>query len=574
MPHDLLKPYNWRKHTDVSIVSESFREVLRKYKISYRGVDGKEQTRTLEEIIGGHHRVDGFWERLWAVPDRLSTPIARLRLEYDYWYAEQGAPFFIKVYGDVKKWESKDSGWLWQQICLILERYADNEALHLKAFEEINQLLGEFPSDSRFPFVNLKTHHLLTEMLHKNPHVWNKCCLERNPIFNKLYLLRFTLAEAEFHRLREMRVCSELRSKFIEILGLNLRNLIPIRIGDDLYVTTVSQQDLRKAIEAASKLGFGVEVEYLEWDLERRETRTRVNGRKEVNYIAVNEKPKWLVLGVYEDWYFKPESHAEWSKWLEEDCEYVAWISIKPKGDLEFLAKEFLDWAEMEILSKRPREPLPKRIRQKVSLSPELLISIAEGYEEFLGDCAKIIGEGTIESVTILKSFRRGLFVKGLKEAREALELYLKLSEAKSKLHISAILSTVISKPKYPFWRILEFFKDEEDNITFIVGEKVTTLKDFHVKMVYQLNLLQLLSRESKTQFYKLVSTAGRDEREVLKLKIKGLARQNKLKSEKTAEALCRLIDFIARNSRNEDERRKITYEIFKVLRMFTKSRG
>ena len=573
-PHDLLKPYKWKEHGKPDILSEKNRKILSRYKTTVKYSNASTGWLTLEKVIKGHH-TEKAWIRPFAIADKLAAAVARLKVEYDYWHEEQENPFLIKVYGE-KSWPPEERRKLCSKIFQLLEQYAEDESKHAEALRKINELLTFFPSDSRFPFIGLKTHHQLTDVLRLNPAIIEKC-RDKEPKI-ELYLARISLSEPEFHRLKKMREFFELRLKLITFARSMLEDYHPIQVGDDVYVVLASpyQVDILKGslLKASLEAGLGVDLEIFMWPLKREYGLFVVDG----------EQSELVSLGSHEEWEYRPESHTEWVRILEGDYEYVAWISMRPredkvsrKIDMEKIAKEFLDWAEEELKRRydKIRKPVENPISQPISLSPELLLSIVEGYDEFVEDCARLVNPEKPKENIAIRSFSQTIMLKGLNEPSEGLKLYLNLTGKKAKLHMPAILTVIVSKPKYPFWRILELLKqEEEDNITFVRGEKVTTLKDFHVKIVYQLNLPQLLSKESKTQFYKLVSTASRDEREVLKLKIRGLAQQNKLKSKQTAEALCKLIDFIAKNSKNDDERRKTTYEIFKVLRMFTKSRG
>ncbi|MBS7635697.1 hypothetical protein KEJ34_09545 [Candidatus Bathyarchaeota archaeon] len=168
VPHDLLKVVNWRGHAGKGAIKEFFPEAVRgKYRIPYKDIEGKVGFRTLEQVIERHHSKKAFWESLWSCADRLSTPAGRFRLEHDYWYWSDADPFLVKVYGEVRVWTREERDKLAKAMVSILERYYGDEGEQHKAFEEINDLLGDYPSESRFPYTSLKTHHWLTdERLH------------------------------------------------------------------------------------------------------------------------------------------------------------------------------------------------------------------------------------------------------------------------------------------------------------------------------------------------------------------------------------------------------------------------
>jgi hypothetical protein len=239
---------------------------------------------------------------------------------------------------------------------------------------------------------------------------------------------------------------------------------------------------------------------------------------------------------------------------------------------MEEAAEEFLNWAEHE-LEKFRRKPCEHPIRQKVSLSPELLISIADGFNEFLSDCIYHFTrmQGSSKGYPIIRSFNRTMLVRSLTDPSDAVDVYLKLAGLRRKLHISASIACVVCGPKYPFWRVLDLFSGLEDKgggLAFELGEKMVQLDDRHAELVNKVR--GYLKGERKQQLYRLVNAACRDSRELLKVKIMGLAEQKKV-SEECASKLCWLVDEISRLHPREEERREVTCEIFKILRMFTK---
>jgi hypothetical protein len=270
-PHDLLKPFDWRRHEDPRILPEGVRQALSKYKVDYVQFDGKRGQLTLEQVVRGHGTAEGFWQRMWAEADRLSAAVARLRLEYDYWHEGQTSPFFIKVYGEPKVWDEKKVNELRREISQTLLDYADDERRHGEAMARVNWLLREFPSDSRFPFVSLRTHHLMTDALRSCPLLWEKC-RGGKPKLNKLYLMRVSVAEPEFHKLKQMREFHALRSNALGRVRSELRNKNPLSIGDDLYVLLLSGDEVEKTISAMQGIGFGLDVHFFEWNLDKTQT--------------------------------------------------------------------------------------------------------------------------------------------------------------------------------------------------------------------------------------------------------------------------------------------------------------
>lgn len=570
VPHDLLKPVDWARHVDRGLIESFFPDLVKgRYHVACKDIEGRDELRTLEEIIIHHQSKDRFWRRLWSFADSLSTVAGRFRLEYDYWYFRRGDPFFVRVYGDVREWSSGERSKLAKTMVEVLKRYHDKDrAEQSKAFAEINELLKEFPADSRFPYVSLKTHHWLTDTLRNNPNFWRRC--KENSPFNKVFMVRVSLAESEFHRLKELR---NFRGVYSKAIGDALRRLSqwsPMRIGDDLYFICLEEEEVEEVRRLLAESEFGFDVDVYGWTVSRRERQTRADGKSECCYAVDSLELTLLSVGAYENFEYLPEGFAEWARVLDGDYDYVAWVCLVPKGDMRDVAKGFLEWGEKE-LEKRERKPLPRKICEPTSfLSPELAFSIAEGYHQFLRDCARIVNEENI----ICMSFHRTLFVCGLSRLSEAYMLFSDIRSIKDKLHLPVLLSVVTAKPKYPFWQISEIIKESyksglDECLTFIFGEKMVQLTGKHARLINALE--PFIQRERKRQFYRIVNAACKDDKEILKVKIKGLAKERKLQW-KTFSKLCWMIDEIARECKDDEELRKqITCEIFKILRMFTR---
>jgi len=579
VPHDLLKVVDWGKHASKSAVERFFPAHVRgTYKISYKDVEGKIKFLTLEQVIEGHHSEHRYWEALWSYSDKLSTPAGRFRLEYDYWHWSNADPFLVKVYGDIREWTRYERDELAKSIIAVLEKYCDAEEQH-KAFEEINDLLGDFPSDSRFPYTSLKTHHWLTDAIRRNETFWARLSSARKlrggePTFNNLYIVRISISETQFHRLKEIRGFIELREKILEITKGRLSSFSPLQVGDDLYIVCLEENELKGIISLLAETGFGFDVSVFEWSITREERHVRVDRPEKIYIIKEAVERPQISIGAYESLDYSPESSAEYSKILEGDYEYVAWISIQPKGDMKELSQKFLEWGESELKSRYAgrRRGLKEPVREPTALlSPEIALSIAEGYDEFLEDCAKMINPINPQKSIVTKSFSRTILIRGLNEPSEALQTYNGITNLKTKLHIPIVFSIVVAKPKYPFWRILELFRHNANYLIFIVGEKMSELTDKHARLIE--SVIQDIRNERKRQFYKIVNSARKDSKEILKVKINGLASENKLRKE-TASKLCKIVDEIARESSgDENKRKRITYEVFKILRMFASAR-
>ncbi len=576
VPHDLLKVVNWRGHAGRSAVKEFFPEAVRgKYRILYKDIEGNVGFRTLEQVIEGHHSKKAFWEALWSHADRLSTPAGRFRLEYDYWYWSDADPFLVKVYGEIRGWTREDRDKLARAMISILEKYCGDEGKQHKAFEEINDLLGDYPSESRFPYTSLKTHHWLTDAIRRNEVFWRKCSsarsIRKEPIFSDLYIVRVSISEVQFHRLKEIRGFIELRGKILEIAGGRLSGLSPLQIGDDLYIVCLKEDELNSIISSLSETGFGFDVSVFEWRITREEKHVGLDGEPEQIYIIKDaaERPQ-VSAGVNEDFDYVPEGSAEYSRVLGGDYEYVAWVSVEPKGDMKDLSQRFLEWGEGELKSRYAdrRRELKEPVREPTSiLSPEIALSIAEGYDEFLEDCAKAINPASpIESV-VVKSFSRTIFIRGLTDISEAFQIYNGIAGVKAKLHIPSVFSVVTVKPKYPFWRILELFRHDVDCLVFVVGEKMVKLTDDVVRLLR--DVAGSLGDTSRSQFNDIVRASRRDGLEELKFKIEGKAADHKI-PHNASKKLCWLIDELSKRY-SGDELKSVLWRCFKSLEPYTR---
>jgi hypothetical protein len=573
VPHDLLKVVDWGRHASRKVVEDFFPERVReKYRIPHRNIEGKIEFRSLERVISGHHSRDAFWERLWSYADRLSTVAGRFRLEYDYWYWSGADPFFVKVYGDVKEWgrEARDS--LAKAMRAVLEEYCDREGEQHRAFEEINDLLKDYPSDSRFPYTSLKTHHWLTDALRRNETLWRRC-FSRDPVFDSLYIIRVSISETQFHRLKEVRGFIELRERILEIARSKLFDFFPLRIGGDLYLACLEESEKDKVVSMLAELGFGFDVTVFKWRIAREKRLVGPEEEPEEHIYVIKEAQELpqVSVGAYEvHGEYAPESSAEYSRILEGEYEYVAWVSVEPKGDMMELAQSFLEWGERELKARygSRRRELKEPVREPTALlSPEIALSIAEGYSDFLEDCAKAINPSKPEESVVVKSFDRTIFIRGLNDLSEGLNVYNGIAEAKAKLHIPSVFSVVVTKPKYPFWRILELFKTDVDCIVFVVGEKMVKLTDDVVKLLRE--TASTLRDTSRSQFSDIIRASRRAGLEELKFIIEGKAADSKIPPQ-ASKKLCWLIDELSKRYKG-DELKSVLWRCFKSLEPYTR---
>lgn len=575
VPHDLLKVVDWRRHANRNTIENFLPEDARgKYKVSFKDIEGKIDSRSLERIVCEHHSTDGFWKRLWSYADRLSTLAGRFRLEYDYWYWSDGDPFIVKVYGDIVEWPREKREKLAETMRSILKKYSNKEGERHKAFEEINDLLGDYPADSRFPYTSLKTHHWLTDAIRKSEFLWKKCSLARGeePTFDSLYIIRISISEIQFHRLKEIRGFIELRRKILDITRNKLSDFSPLQIGDDLYVVCLDEHEIDAIMSLLTEAGFGFDVSVFEWSIIREKKAVRF-GEKPFEHVyiikEVVERPQ-ISVGVHEDFDYVPESYAEYSGILEGDYEYVTWVSIRPRGDMKDLSRSFLEWGENELKARygdRRRE-LKEPVRGPADiLSPEIALSIAEGYNDFLEDCAKAINPDNPRESVVVRSFGRTVFVHGINSLNEAFQIYNGIARIKTKLHIPSVFLVVVAKPKYPFWRILELFRSDEDCLVFIVGEKMVKLTDEVVRLLR--GTVNALKDTSRSQFNEIIRASRRAGLEELKFMIEGKSADGKIPYH-ASKKLCWLIDELSKRYKG-DELRSVLWRCFKSLEPYTR---
>ena len=579
-PHDLLKAVDWKGHSSRRAIERFFPQICRgKYKVTYRNIIGKEESKSLEQIIEGHHRTGEFWESLWSYADKLSTPIGRFRLECDYWYWSNADPFFVRVYGDIKVWSQRDREELSKAMAAVLEKYCHREGERRKAFEEINDLLSSYPADSRFPYTSLKTHHWLTEAIMRSEGFWRRVSsarwpVRKEPIFDKLYIIRVSISEVQFHRLKEIRGFIELRRRILEVARSRIASFSPLQIGDDLYVVCLEGDELKGLMKVLAEAGFGFDVSVFEWSISRETRRVGLDGEPELIYVIKDavERPQ-MSVGVHEDFDYIPEGSAEYSRILEGDYDYVAWISIEPKGDMKELSQSFLEWGENELkarFSDRRRE-LEEPVREPTAiLSPEIALSIAEGYDMFLEDCAKIINPANPKESIVVKSFGRTIFIRGINNLSEAFQIYNKIADLKAKLHIPSVFSVVTAKPKYPFWRILELFSHDADCLIYVVGEKMVKLTDEVVRLLRE--AAGALRDTSRSQFSDIIRASRRSGLEELKFIIEGKAADHKIPPH-ASKKLCWLIDELSKRYKG-DELNSVVWRCLKSLEPYTRREG
>ncbi|MEM2170115.1 MAG: hypothetical protein QW186_10020 [Candidatus Bathyarchaeia archaeon] len=549
VPHDLLKPVDWTHHNNPDVVSRKFRspellELLRKFLYTdWDHVTGEAITMSLEYAVKKHEE-----RRLFAEADRLASAIGRLRYEWNYWGPEVHEVFIVRVYGKESNVKYVTTGEEPLKVILnILEGCADSRV----AFCKINDFLSEYPADSRFPLVNLKAHHWLTDAFRRSRKLWELCYkLNKSP--ERIGLIRCSILEQNLHRLKDLRAFRyyvDTALQFIESRVFPDR--LPARIGDEIYIAYVedeAEQLISELINKAGESGFLIKIVLHQWSVKK-------EGKERALFRITSLSEKFFSAGDPELPILVPEKAGAWAQELEES-KNVLWINLRLSKSIEEAAKEFLDRAEEEVLSKMERSREKNPLKQEINLSPDLLISLAEGLEEFYMDCARILAGGSDpESVIVLRGLEEVLMVNGIEGANQAIEIYHSLDKIREKLLVSVDLVAILCDNKYPFWRVREIFNIHEDCLIIVRGERLLRITSRDVPEIRRVAEIIERCGVTRSQMEEIVKEAGKvDGPEPLKLFIETKARERKLGKENcefVARQLANLIDSLYSRHRN-----------------------
>jgi hypothetical protein len=103
-----------------------------------------------------------------------------------------------------------------------------------------------------------------------------------------------------------------------------------------------------------------------------------------------------------------------------------------------------------------------------------------------------------------------------------------------------------------------------------IVKRVEVRLDDRHAELIKKLE--EYVRKENPLVIRWISMKTRNDSKEIFKLKIMSYAARNKI-SEECASKLCWLVDEISRLHPNEEERKNVTYEVFRLVRMFAKGK-
>lgn len=562
VPHDLLKPVLWSKHESPEEIEKwynlQFIDLLKSFQYKSWGYNDVEEERTLLDAIEGHGKKDRFWERCLSMSDRLAAAIGRLKYRWIFWdirfEEDLKNMFLLKVYDfeDNVKRPILIGKEMLEKIINILSVERDSGIV----FEKLNDLLNDYPSDSRFPLVSLKSHHWLSDAIRRCRGLRECCRYKRVP--ESIYFIRFSVYPISFHRLRDLRAFRNFAVEAIRSIcsRSDLSWRLPLIVGDEAYLVTVDKNEVKEILDIVEGTRLPLRIEVYTWIVKNHRIKERDNFliqsvSRDLYYVGEPEPPE-----------FSPREAQRWAGELEEN-ERVLWLRVGLAGSLEDAARQFLDKAE-EKLTKLPHEDLPdeERLEQNIDLSPDIMVSLADGLDQFYDKCAEIISGGeSREDVTVIKSLEESIYLKGLDDLSGILNLVNELINLTRKVLVDISISGVICDGKYPFWRVYELLKSQQ-NLFMIKGErvlKITTQDVPHIRRITQ--MIEKGGLEiSKSQFMEIVKEVRRvDGPEPLKLLIDAKFKEGKLFKRGSTQAqnfinnIKNMIDTLYRNHGNMD---------------------
>jgi len=555
-PHDLLKVVTWRGHGRSSDQHGEFGHTNLSLLAPISGVENYED---LASVVKSHPE----WEA-----DKVAAAAARLRLRRSYWdwkrkersewETEPNDPFFVRLYGGFRRWSLEERRKLFNEILEVYEGGVSEEA-HAK----VNELLSEYPQDSRFPLVSLKTHHWATWVIHKQ--------LGAAEDVKSIFVFKISVyapgvceGDVPFHRLRDLRKFYDLREKIAVGLTHLLRDFQALRLEgceDVLVITTGRRRGELKARLLES--GFPLEVEVFRFEFEK-------GSFPWGKYRVSGVYPDVLSFGAREELEGAPEP-AEWANVLDGEFEYAAWIALKTQGLYE-CAEEFLKWFEEEARNLKVAKEFEVPEPEGEWLCYELLVSVADGYSKFLADFEKNAQSKRLGLKKVLKSFNLSLYLYGLRRLGDAIWLYSSLRRILTSLepHFPLSLSVMVSDPKFPFWRVLEMLEGRSDSgLLILKGDRMLELPDEVVDMIFRLRYE--FERDSRKQVHALARRARKVSRKNLELEIERRFAERKI-SEGAYDALRSLVGRISRLcGGDEARRRELTGAAIEALESFVR---
>lgn len=561
-PHDIGKIKYWKRHTNDKIFLPSF--------IPKSSIEDicPIKSNDLRRYVKKHH--ENFPLKF---ADRISSAIGRMKFKYSYWKGEEDETYyFFKIYGEPILWTKERRENLWKKIIEILK-----SGVSKGTYSRINELLSNFPQDSRFPFVSLKTHHWATQALYEQMcELLNQKKLERSEdaILNTIvYFVLISLylpglrseSGTSFHRLKDLREFFKLRESMLNILRISLKKFHPLPSGDDLILLCFSDLKLKELIDTLMMANVPVDLRIVGFKFKK----IWYSGKLILTVDKVENED--LSLGGGDRLEISP-GKAEWADVLDGKFKYIIWFFMRNKDILD-CSSEFLDNSELFIadLEKKGIIKRNKTEEKEVSecISPDLIVSVADGYSKFVVELLSRCFKG--RPMKIIESFGTTLFIWGINREEDALRVYSSLLNGMKNLNlmIPTNLVAVVAKPKHPFWHILKVANRFSDScIIFLGGGKLVVLVDEDVERIRR--AIPHIRNVSRKIMHSLATEAKRLGKEHLKLRIEALAEDRKINKGAEKELLS-LVDYFSEKYKEEHIRKKITRMAFEELSSFTR---
>jgi len=519
-PHDLIKVIDWKNHWDTKYIDQF--------------CDDEE----FKKVVKYHHKSKGLWQAKWHEADTLSSVLARAKHKKNFWKVGEEEPVFVRVYGDILEFNEFKRKELWEKII---------ERLKKRDYNGINELLSEFPQDSRFPFVSLKTHHIITQILKNLMDKMDIISKDQLKKINKIYLIKISFPISEFHRLKELRAFIDTKKAFMFAIMENLDQYYPVEIGDDILMILLTDEQVKDFKKTILERSIPCRIEIFECIMDKRPD--PVTGRL---YYYVKSFSRSVHTVSSDELEFRREA-STWARILEEE-KYVAWLIVSATKPLHELAKEFVNWGFEEL--KDRGEELKEGWEIEEEISPDLLLAFVEGYSKFLEDVKRFISDFLgidPNEYTPVSSIDYFIMVLPV-DYENALNIYCEILNKREKLHVKSVsMCMIVADGKYPFWRIREFFESKEGSwFAWMVGESMYSLSDDDVRRVRNLIRSIQNSKVSKSVLYSIISKCGGMDKEETKLFIDSLNAAGKLGKGNLARELNGLVDYFSSRYGNE----------------------
>jgi len=559
-PHDLLKVAYWKKHYDISKLPKFLQNTI----------TGK----AIEE----HH---DKW-----ISDRLAACIARLFFdgtEFIDGDLDGGTLFFIPVYENkdcqngVIKWDSAKRKELQEKLFKIYEEEYKKGGKNWEkiANNKVNKELMYFPADTWTPFVSLMAHHAITYILHTPDEGYIKHWIEeiapKKGEIPELILLFIGIPEIEVYRLKELRKFHSIRKYTLKIIRrlLSKLNIRSIKIGDEVITLVVNYKIrdkplLESIINEIIRSNIRCTLRIISIPIKK-----EISEKRRKSYWIIADKPiiNSYTVGTSLESGFEV-GRAEWAKHLE--AKEVAWICIKPKGNIITCCEEFIKNYAIEIMDKIAQKygfEFSKKIEPKFLASPDLMLTIIQDYHKFLNDVRSYLH---LDS-SILMSFSKSLFIVSIHDRSKAFRIYERLLDIAKNLHISIEISMIVTHSKFPFWKVLELIDIYSNKFTIYPrGGMPVSLKPEDFKLMK--DMIPIVKEIKSTVWKEEIVPVSIKSLEEFEFELERLSSGSKQKiNQYQKEKILNFIKELENNHKDESEesKRKIRYSAFNRLSDF-----